>query len=94
MARNHQEWARQRNEYGKWNYNENQKVIDKFFAAGIQRIKGTEDIVTIGMRGDGDEAMSESADVALLKKIIKNQRNIIAKETGKKAEKPGWGFFR
>lgn len=96
MARNHQEWARHRNEYGKWNYNDNQAVIDKFFTEGIQRMNGTEDIVTIGMRGDGDEAMSESADVALLEKIIKNQRRIIAKETGKKADKTPqlWALYK
>ncbi|MCM1489865.1 MAG: glycosyl hydrolase 115 family protein [Muribaculum sp.] len=96
MARNHQEWARHRKEYGKWNYNENQEVIDKFFTEGIQRMNGTEDIVTIGMRGDGDEAMSESADVALLDKIIKNQRKIIAKETGKKADKTPqlWALYK
>lgn len=54
MARNHQEWSRHRKEYGEWNYATNQKVIDKFFAEGIRRMKGTEDVVTIGMRGDGD----------------------------------------
>lgn len=96
MARNHQEWARHRNEYGKWNYSTNQKVIDKFFAEGIRRMKDTEDIVTIGMRGDGDEAMSESADVALLEKIIKNQRKIIARETGKKASQTPqvWALYK
>ncbi|MCM1439763.1 MAG: glycosyl hydrolase 115 family protein [Roseburia sp.] len=96
MARNHQEWARHRSEYGKWNYNTNSEVIDKFFTEGIRRINGTEDIVTIGMRGDGDEAMSESADVALLEKIIRNQRKIIAKETRKKAEKTPqmWALYK
>lgn len=86
MARNHQEWARHRKEYGAWNYNTNQKVIDRFFAEGIDRMKGTEDIVTIGMRGDGDEAMSEEADVKLMEKIVANQRKIIARHSGKKAK--------
>ena len=86
MARNHQEWARHRKEYGAWNYNTNQKVIDRFFAEGIDRMKDTEDIVTIGMRGDGDEAMSEEADVKLMEKIVANQRKIIARHSGKKAK--------
>ncbi len=96
MARNHQEWARRRGDYGKWNYATNQKVIDRFFAEGIKRMKGTEDVVTIGMRGDGDEAMSEDADVALLKRIIGNQRKIIARETGRKAsETPQlWALYK
>ena len=29
MARNHQEWARNRRKYGKWNYATNSKVIDE-----------------------------------------------------------------
>ncbi len=86
MARNHQEWARHRKEYGAWNYNTNQKVIDRFFAEGIDRMKDTEDIVTIGMRGDGDEAMSDEADVKLMEKIVANQRKIIARHSGKKAK--------
>lgn len=96
MARNHQEWARNRDKYGKWNYNTNQEVIDKFFKEGIERRQGTEDIVTIGMRGDGDEAMSENADVALLEKIVRNQRNIIKDVTGQSADKTPqmWALYK
>lgn len=96
MARNHQEWARHRKENGAWNYATNQETIDRFFTEGIQRMKGTEDVVTIGMRGDGDEAMSAEADVALLSKIIDNQRKIIAKETGKKAKETPqvWALYK
>ena len=56
MARNHQEYARRRNEWGAWNYQTNKENLDRFFREGIERMKGTDDIVTIGMRGDGDEA--------------------------------------
>ncbi len=96
MARNHQEWARHRNEYGAWNYATNQSTIDEFFYEGIKRMKDTEDVVTIGMRGDGDEAMSAEADVALLKKVIDNQRKIISKETGKKAKEipQVWALYK
>lgn len=37
MARNHQEWARRRKEYGAWNYKTNKDVLDKFFSEGIRR---------------------------------------------------------
>lgn len=30
MARNHQEWARKRKDYGKWNYSSNKDVINRF----------------------------------------------------------------
>lgn len=96
MARNHQEYARNRGKYGAWNYNTNQKKLDEFFREGIERMKGTEDVVTIGMRGDGDEAMSEDADVKLLKKIITNQRNIIRKVTGRPAKETPqvWALYK
>lgn len=59
MARNHQEWARNRDKYGEWNYATNKDVIDRFFREGIERAKGTEDVITIGMRGDGDAPWAE-----------------------------------
>ncbi|SHG39920.1 glycosyl hydrolase 115 family protein [Dysgonomonas macrotermitis] len=108
MARNHQEWARKRKEYGVWDYNINQKVIDKFFREGIERAVGTEDLITIGMRGDGDTPMGgkegeddkqvpqDEQNVNLLKKIIKNQRQIIKDVTGKAPEKRPqvWAIYK
>ena len=96
MARNHQEWARRRGASGAWNYDTNQKVLDQFFREGIERAKDTEDLITIGMRGDGDEAMSAEADVALLEKVINNQRKIIRKVTGKPAEQTPqvWALYK
>lgn len=43
-------------------------------------MNGTEDVVTIGMRGDGDEAMSDKTDTDLLKSVIDKQRRIIKKK--------------
>ena len=96
MARNHQEWARHRREYGAWNYQTNQAVLDRFFREGIERMRGTEDLVTIGMRGDGDEAMSKDADTQLLERIVTNQRRIITDVTGKPArETPQvWALYK
>ena len=96
MARNHQEYARHRQEWGAWNYQTNQTKLDQFFREGIERMKGTEDIVTIGMRGDGDEAMSDKADTKLMERIINNQRKIIKEVTGKPAEKTTqvWALYK
>ena len=96
MARNHQEYARRRQEWGAWNYQTNKQNLDRFFREGIERMKGTDDIVTIGMRGDGDEAMSENADTKLLENIIDNQRRIIKEVTGKPAEKTTqvWALYK
>ena len=96
MARNHQEYARNRKEWGPWNYQKNKANLQKFFREGIERMKGTEQIVTIGMRGDGDEAMSAEADTKLMTNIINDQRKIIADVTGKKAsETPQvWALYK
>ena len=108
MARNHQEWARHRSEYGEWNYVTNQGVIDNFFREGMRRAKDTEDLITIGMRGDGDTAMgakeghddeavaNDNATIKLLEKIVANQRKIISEETGRPAEKRQqvWALYK
>ena len=108
MARNHQEWARHRRENGAWDYVTNQKVIDDFFREGIRRSKNNEDIITIGMRGDGDAAMGgkEGHDedfqrrddyyIKLYEKIFRNQRQIIKEETGKAPEKrvQMWALYK
>ena len=96
MARNHQEWALHRKEYGDWNYKTNKDTLDKFFRQGIERINGTEDMVTIGMRGDGDEAMSAEADTRLLQDVVANQRRIISDVTHKPAAKTTqvWALYK
>ena len=108
MARNHQEWARKRSEYGVWDYETNQKVIDRFFREGIERAKDTEDLITIGMRGDGDTAMGgkEGHDdefvpdyaymIKMMQKIFNNQRKIIRNVTGRPAsERPQvWALYK
>ncbi|MGE0016357.1 MAG: glycosyl hydrolase 115 family protein [Bacteroides sp.] len=96
MARNHQEWTRKRNEHGAWNYATNKKVLDQFFQEGIERMKHTEDVVTIGMRGDGDAAMSDATNVKLLETVVENQRKIIQNVTGKPAKETPqvWALYK
>lgn len=96
MARNHQEYARHRTEWGPWDYQKNKQNLDKFFREGIERMKDTEDMVTIGMRGDGDEAMSEDADIKLLQRVVENQRRMISQVTGKKAKETTqvWALYK
>ncbi len=96
MARNHQEYARKRQEWGPWNYATNKENLDRFFREGIERMKGTEDMVTIGMRGDGDEAMSAEADTKLLQSVVENQRRIIKEVTGRPAKETTqvWALYK
>lgn len=96
MGRNHQEYVRRRKQIGAWNYDTNKDALDRFFREGIERIKDTEDIVTIGMRGDGDEPMGENTDIQLLERIVDNQRRIIKEVTGKKPENTPqvWALYK
>lgn len=80
-AKAQKEWHRYGS--GAWNFNTNAEVLKKFWAEGIKRMKNTEDIITIGMRGDGDEPMGDGTNIALLENIVKEQRKIIAEQTGK-----------
>ncbi|MDR1342119.1 MAG: glycosyl hydrolase 115 family protein [Prevotellaceae bacterium] len=94
MGRAHEEWTYLGK--GAWDYDKNPKVLQEFWRGGMERMKDFETVVTVGMRGDGDEPMSEGANIALLQRIIKDQRGIIAKVTGKKAEErpQAWALYK
>lgn len=94
MGRAHAEWKRYGS--GAWDYNKNPKVLQEFWKGGMQRMKNWEAVVSIGMRGDGDEAMSEGTNIALLEKIVRDQRKIISSITGKKSsETPQvWALYK
>jgi len=100
MARNHQEWVRKRGSGGPWDYTTNKKVLNQFFTEGMERAKDTEDLITIGMRGDGDAALGKEGEEAnyikLLETIIKDQRKIIRKVTGRNAEQRPqvWALYK
>ena len=81
MMRAHKEYTRRKDKVGAWNYAENKKGLDNFFMEGMTRNKDFENIVTIGMRGDGDVAMSEGGDslnMSILKDVIDGQRSILS----------------
>jgi hypothetical protein len=84
MIRAQQEWTKHHNQYGngQWNYSINEEGLKKFWIEGIVRNKNYENLVTVGMRGDGDIAMPEAggleANKKLLEKIITDQRQILA----------------
>lgn len=108
MARNHQEYARNRGKWGAWDYATNKDKLDQFFREGMERAKDTEDLITIGMRGDGDTAMGgneghddeltsdDQAIMNLLQQVIANQRKIISEVTGRPAsERPQvWALYK
>ena len=100
MARNHQEWVRKRGADGAWDYTVNKKKLDQFFTEGMERARNTEDLITIGMRGDGDAALGKEGEeakyISLLESIIGNQRKIIRKVTRRPAEERPqvWALYK
>ncbi|HLU07472.1 MAG TPA: glycosyl hydrolase 115 family protein [Woeseiaceae bacterium] len=81
LTRAHDEWRR----YGEgpWDYAKNESRLREFWRSGVERVQNYETLFTVGMRGDGDEAMSEETNVALLEKIVADQRDILAAVTGR-----------
>jgi len=55
-----------------------------------------ESIITIGMRGDGDEPMTEGTATALLERIVNDQRKIVEEVTGKPASQTPqlWALYK
>ncbi|MCC2975263.1 glycosyl hydrolase 115 family protein [Sphingomonas sp. PL-96] len=105
MLRAHDEWHRNKEDGvtgGAWDYNRNSQNLRSFWRGGIERMmskgngRGFESVVTIGMRGDGDEAMGEGTAIPLLERIVADQRAIIADVTGRPAsETPQiWALYK
>ena len=111
MTRAQVEWHRHKEggiTGGKWDYRTNGENLRKFWRGGIERGLGSssasgspnknarENLITLGMRGDGDEPMSEGTATELLEQIVADQRTIIADVTGKPAEQTPqvWALYK
>ncbi|OGX90203.1 glycosyhydrolase [Hymenobacter coccineus] len=94
MQRAQQEWKRYG--HGPWNYQTNDTTLRRFWRQGIRNMGNHESIVTMAMRGDGDEPMSEGSNIALLEKIVTDQRQILAEETHKPADQTPqlWALYK
>ena len=79
MMRAHAEWHRGADK-GPWSYEKNAERLREFWRGGVTATRGYEKVVTLGMRGDGDEPMTAEANVALLERIVADQRRILAEE--------------
>lgn len=94
MMRAHAEWKKKRG--AAWNYETNKDALQQFWKEGIERMGKHESIVSMGMRGDGDMAMTAETNIALLERIVADQRKIIENVTGKPAsETPQlWALYK
>jgi Glycosyl hydrolase family 115/Gylcosyl hydrolase family 115 C-terminal domain len=103
MTRAQAEWHRNQDKGitgGKWDYTVNGENLRKFWRGGIERMwnkgNGYDCLVTVGMRGDGDEPMSEGTATQLLESVVAAQRDIIRDVTGKPAEQTPqvWALYK
>lgn len=94
MNKAHAEWKANRK--GEWNYETNDEVLRQFWREGMERVGNTEVIINMGMRGDGDMAMTAETNIALLERIVADQRQIIEEVSGKPAtETPQmWALYK
>ena len=97
MMRSHQEYLRRKEQVGPWDYATNKERVDQFFREGMERNKNYDNLVTIGMRGDGDVAMGKGDDTENMKtlgKVIEGQRQIIKDIYGRPDAVPQlWAIF-
>jgi hypothetical protein len=86
MMRAQKEYTNRKKDIGPWDYVTNADNIKKFWTEGLERNKNYDNLITMGMRGDGDVAMGKGDDaenINTLKKVVAGQRDIIKKVYGK-----------
>lgn len=98
MLRSHGEWKKHRK--GAWDYSVNEAYLYNFWEYGIERNEEYESIVTLGMRGDGDEELvgklTVQQKIQLLEKIVRDQRKIISEKMNKDVTKVPqlWALYK
>jgi hypothetical protein len=94
MLRAQQEWKRHGK--GPWDYSANSDFLKGFWSEGVERNKKYESIITLAMRGDGDMPMTEDANIALLERIVADQRKIIGERVNPDLSKvpQDWALYK
>lgn len=98
LMRAHKEYVYRKDSIGAWDYATNKANLDRFFEEGLERNKAYDNLITIGMRGDGDVAMGNGngeENMKTLKDVVDGQREIIERVYKKPAsEVPQlWAIF-
>ena len=97
MMRSQREYTDRKADVGPWDYSVNKERLDAYFMEGMQRNRNYDNLVTIGMRGDGDVAMGNGNDeenMKTLAEVVKGQRSIIKKLYGREDAVPQlWAIF-
>ncbi|MBY0238961.1 MAG: glycosyl hydrolase 115 family protein [Burkholderiaceae bacterium] len=94
MMRAQQDWKNLGS--GPWDYTRNGDSLRRFWRGGLRQTRDFDKVITIGMRGDGDEPMSAAANTSLLERIVADQRQLIAAEINPKVEQVPqlWALYK
>ncbi|KAF2730931.1 hypothetical protein EJ04DRAFT_28389 [Polyplosphaeria fusca] len=80
---------------GNWGWTENNATIKQFFIDGINRGKNYENVVTIGMRGYHDTAMSPDVQTDVLEDVVNTQEQILQDAYGDASKVPQvWCLYK
>lgn len=87
MQRMSNEWVAE-NQMGTWDWTTNKEKITEFFAKGVERAKNYESYFTMGMRGEYDTTMQTDDPAAVVKDVLKTQRQLIKNVHGREDAVP------
>ncbi|RMZ68479.1 glycoside hydrolase family [Pyrenophora seminiperda CCB06] len=96
MVRATQEWTKvaKGSESG-WSWATNNATLYDFFYDGAQRAAPYENVVTVGMRGYHDTAMSSDVQTSVLEAVVNAQQDILNKIHGNASEVPQmWCLYK
>jgi hypothetical protein len=78
-----------------WSWATNNATIYEFFMEGAQRAAPYENVVTVGMRGYDDTAMSADVQTDVLEAVVNAQQDILTKVHGNASEVPQmWCLYK
>lgn len=93
MMRATNEWGQFGN--GAWQWNTNNASIYPFFVDGAERALPYEGVMTVGMRGSHDTAMSANVETDMLENIVDTQRQILKDVYGSETGVPQvWCLYK
>jgi hypothetical protein len=96
MVRATQEWTKvAKGTDSSWSWPNNNATLYKFFTEGAERAKPYENVVTIGMRGYHDTAMSAGTQTEVLEAVVQAQEEIMETVWGDASKVPQmWCLYK
>ena len=80
---------------GEWSFRYNAPALEKYWDEGIKRMKadGSEQVITMGMRGNGDTALPDGDGIDLMQSIFDAQEKIL-KDEGMDDRPKVWTLYK